>query len=179
MLLDENMKKKLFNFFINMPKASLLLLVSLFCVGCDQTTKFTAQRVLEPDSVTKLLGGTIRIQLAQNEGSFLGLGSSLPAEWKLWIFVILVAIILVILLIYYFHFEAGNSLSTLSLSLIISGGFSNLIDRIIHDGIVIDFFNIGIGNLRTGILNIADVSITSGIVLLLVSFFLKKNQEYF
>jgi signal peptidase II len=51
----------------------------------------------------------------------------------------------------------------------------NLIDRIVYKGIVIDFLNFGIGNLRTGILNIADMAITFGIILLLYAFLIQKR----
>ncbi len=51
-------------------------------------------------------------------------------------------------------------------SLVLSGGLGNLVDRIINDGRVIDFMNIGIGSLRTGIFNVADVCITVGVVVL-------------
>ena len=49
---------------------------------------------------------------------------------------------------------------------VLSGGLGNLVDRIINDGRVIDFMNIGIGSLRTGIFNVADVCITVGVVVL-------------
>lgn len=51
-------------------------------------------------------------------------------------------------------------------SLVLSGGLGNLVDRIINDGRMIDFMNIGIGSLRTGIFNVADVYITVGVVVL-------------
>lgn len=51
-------------------------------------------------------------------------------------------------------------------SLVLSGGLGNLVDLIINDGRVIDFMNIGIGSLRTGIFNVADVCITVGVVVL-------------
>lgn len=152
--------------YMRINKLFFLLFILIFCVGCDQTTKFAARNLLDPDSVLKLFGDTIRLQLASNEGSFLGLGSSLPDEWKFWIFTVFVSIALVFLLIYYLCSKTLLPLSSLALSLIISGGLSNLIDRIIHDGTVIDFLNIGIGNFRTGILNVADIAITSGIILL-------------
>ncbi|MHB9099271.1 MAG: signal peptidase II, partial [Syntrophales bacterium] len=41
-------------------------------------------------------------------------------------------------------------------------GIGNLIDRILNDGAVIDFMNIEVGGLRTGIFNIADVVIMLG-----------------
>lgn len=44
----------------------------------------------------------------------------------------------------------------------VDGGFGNLIDRIFNEGRVIDFVNIGIGSLRTGLFNVADISITLG-----------------
>lgn len=51
-------------------------------------------------------------------------------------------------------------------SLVLSGGLGNLVDRIINDGRMIDVMNIGIGSLRTGIFNVADVYITVGVVVL-------------
>ena len=53
-------------------------------------------------------------------------------------------------------------------ALIVGGGFSNLIDRLFHNGAVVDFLNIGIGKVRTGIFNLADVAIMAGIGLLLI-----------
>lgn len=152
-----------------MNKIFLILFVSLFCVVCDQFTKLAAKNLMDPDSVTSLLGGTIRLQLANNKGAFLSLGSSLSDEWRFWVFTVFVFIALFILLIYYLFSKSLSLLSSLGLSLIISGGYSNLIDRILYKGIVIDFLNIGIGNLRTGIINIADIAITSGVILIAYS----------
>jgi len=55
------------------------------------------------------------------------------------------------------------------LSLFIGGGASNLIDRLVYKGAVIDFLNIGIGNLRTGVFNVADVAIVAGAGLMILS----------
>ncbi len=49
----------------------------------------------------------------------------------------------------------------LGAALIVSGGASNWIDRV-ATGSVIDFLNVGIGPLRTGIFNVADVAILVG-----------------
>lgn len=62
---------------------------------------------------------------------------------------------------------AAGALCIIGLSHIIGGGIGNLIDRIFNSGAVIDFMNIGINDLRTGIFNIADVAITAGIVMLI------------
>ncbi len=159
--------------FLRINKIILILFVSLFCIGCDQTTKFAAKNLMEPDSVIKLLGDTVILRLANNEGAFLSMGSSLPAEWRFWIFTVSVAMALLVLFIYYLFSKSLSLLSSLALSLIISGGLSNLIDRILYEGVVVDFLNIGIGNFRTGILNIADIAITSGVILVFCSFLIK------
>ena len=57
---------------------------------------------------------------------------------------------------------------TIALSLFLAGGFSNWFDRL-NDGRVIDFLNVGIGGLRTGIFNVADVAIMVGAALFLIA----------
>jgi signal peptidase II len=56
---------------------------------------------------------------------------------------------------------------TVAASLILGGGIGNVIDRVAR-GNVIDFLNFGIGNVRTGIFNIADVAIMAGVFLLAI-----------
>ncbi len=45
--------------------------------------------------------------------------------------------------------------------MVAAGGISNLIDRMIYEEGVIDFVSIGIGNFRTGIINLTEKYITS------------------
>jgi len=55
---------------------------------------------------------------------------------------------------------------TIALAAIFSGGLGNLIDRIFFDRHVTDFMNVGIGSLRTGIFNVADMCVTGGVIVL-------------
>jgi signal peptidase II len=52
-----------------------------------------------------------------------------------------------------------------SVALIVGGGVSNLVDRLRYGGYVVDFLNVGIGPVRTGIFNVADMAIMVGVVL--------------
>ncbi|WP_059370753.1 signal peptidase II [Treponema endosymbiont of Eucomonympha sp.] len=52
---------------------------------------------------------------------------------------------------------------------VIGGGVGNQFVRLLNGLNVIDFMNFGIGRLRTGVLNFADLSVTAGAVLLLFS----------
>jgi signal peptidase II len=52
--------------------------------------------------------------------------------------------------------------------LFVAGGISNLADRVIR-GSVVDFMNVGVGPLRTGIFNVADLAIMAGALLVAVA----------
>jgi len=149
-------------------RSALLLFVVVATIVCDQATKALAQRTLSPQPIS-YLNDLFRLQFAQNNGAFLSFGSLLSELARFWIFTILVSIFLLGLLIYLLRIAPHASRLVLSaLALILGGGVSNLLDRILHKGLVIDFMNIGLGPLRTGIFNVADMAITSGLVLLIV-----------
>jgi signal peptidase II len=56
-----------------------------------------------------------------------------------------------------------------SVSLIVGGGFGNLVDRVFRSGAVTDFIYMRYGPLRTGVFNLADVFITTGVFALLLA----------
>ena len=53
-------------------------------------------------------------------------------------------------------------------ALVCGGGLGNVIDRVSRGGNVTDFLNIGIGPVRTGIFNLADMALMLGLALLVV-----------
>lgn len=149
------------------------LSVILFCIALDQATKMVAKAYLRPDAVISLFGDFFRLQYAENTGAFLSLGSSLPEPWRHTVFTVLVAVFLLALLLYTLFNRTLATNHSVCLSLVCAGGISNLIDRVAYDGRVVDFLNVGIGPLRTGIFNIADMAITAGAILLALESFRK------
>jgi signal peptidase II len=138
------------------------------CMGCDQATKSIAQSMLPEAETWSYLGDSIRLQLAHNEGAFLSLGSELPELWRGVIFLGLVGAVLLGVLAHALLGSHSSPWSVVGLALAFAGGISNLVDRIFNEGRVVDFMNVGIGPLRTGIFNVADVAILGGVVLLLI-----------
>jgi signal peptidase II len=59
---------------------------------------------------------------------------------------------------------------------ILAGGMSNMIDRVLA-GVVIDFMNIGIGSLRTGIFNVADMAIMAGLFVVIGAHMMPPPRE--
>ena len=151
-------------------KRLLLILAILFsCVGCDQVTKSVAKTYLTETRTIVLLGDTVRLQLAKNYGAFLSLGSSMGEASNGMLMSVVVGAVLAGLLIYLFVSKPQNPIVAAAVALIVGGGVSNLIDRVRYGGYVVDFLNVGIGSLRTGIFNVADMAIMAGVVLWLFS----------
>lgn len=137
------------------------------CVIFDQITKLIATWHLPPGRVYSFLGDLFRLQYAENTGAFLSLGSSLPEPWRQLIFTMIVGVFVVGLVVYILLSPAVTGRALWALTLVAAGGIGNLIDRVMNDGRVVDFLNVGIGWLRTGIFNIADMAITAGALILL------------
>jgi signal peptidase II len=64
-----------------------------------------------------------------------------------------------------------------ALALVLAGGSSNLVDRFVNDGYVVDFINIGAGPIRTGIFNVADAAIAAGVLLILVHSWRRRQSD--
>jgi signal peptidase II len=162
---------------MNLVKRILLILfVLVTCVGCDQSTKTYAESNLPKAQALSFLADTVRLQVAHNDGAFLSLGESAPKSWRLAALRVGVSALLLTLLGYLLLIRVARPSFILALTLILAGGVSNLIDRFTHGGYVVDFINLGIGSLRTGIFNVADIAITLGVFMLLVqNWRIKKN----
>jgi len=143
-------------------------LVFCSCLGCDQWTKRLATEHLKQTPPTPYLADTLRIQYAENSGAFLGAGGGLPAQQRFWLFVVVNAVVLIAIpAVLAAKTDLGRP-QMFSIALLLAGGIGNLIDRVFHDGLVIDFLNMGIGSLRTGIFNVADMAIMAGFALLIL-----------
>ncbi len=146
-------------------RLTVLAAIVAACVGCDQTTKTAARSYLAGRGV---LSYTFRLQLAENPGAFLSLGASLPPSTRALVFTSGTAVVLAGVLLYAVLGARIRALQLAALALVVAGGVGNLIDRVRFDGYVTDFMNVGLGGLRTGIFNVADMALMAGVALLLV-----------
>ena len=138
--------------------------VIVVMIVVDQWTKILARDWLAYKGAKNFLGGLLVFQYALNRGAFLSLGDQLPEFLRQGIFTFGVAVILGFAIYYLFRYP-WERYQVLSYALVIGGGLSNLYDRIFR-GAVIDFINMGIGSLRTGIFNVADMGITAGVLVI-------------
>ena len=103
------------------------------------------------------------------------MGSELSETLRILLLIVLPVIVLISITIYTYIDKALDQISIIGFSLIIGGGIGNIFDRIVY-GSVTDFLYINLGGIfKTGIFNIADVSVTTGMILILISSFKNKS----
>jgi signal peptidase II len=157
-----------------------LLLVAVLLtttIGCDQATKHLAKSTLPGTPTQSFLGDTFRLTYAENPGAFLSLGAALPEAARFWVLNVGVALVLVALL---FHALLGQKVDrnqAAAYALVVGGGLGNWIDRVLRGGTVVDFMNLGVGPVRTGVFNVADVAIMAGAAVLLLGGSLRGGKK--
>ncbi|MDC7226242.1 MAG: signal peptidase II [Spirochaetales bacterium] len=162
-------------------KGFILLIIVILISGlnftADRITKIYAVDHIKGGGTIEVVGRVFIMHYAENDGAFLGFGGNMPKPVKSVLLVLLPSII-VLAAIFYTAFSGNIPPGQLiSLSCVIGGGAGNLWDRIFNDGIVIDFLNFGIGNLRTGILNVADLSVTFGAIAFIILQFRAESKK--
>lgn len=140
-----------------------LVAIALVTIGCDRVTKQAATLMLAGAPARSYLGDTVRLAYAQNTGGFLSWGADWPSPVRTAVFTVGTCVLLLGLLAAASR-RRWSSAAMLGITLFAAGASSNWIDRVLH-GSVVDFLNVGIGPLRTGIFNVADVALMLGIAL--------------
>ncbi len=112
---------------------------------------------------TPILGGFLQVAKTYNSGAIFGLLQSTATVFALGTLVVAAAIV---------WYEVtrgwrGPLLLTIALGFLLGGAIGNLIDRL-RVGYVIDFADMGIGSVRWYSFNVADASVSTAIVLIVV-----------
>ena len=149
-------------------RLGLVILILILWTVCDQVTKNIAKESLAFSPPISLLNDSIRIEYTENTGAILGLGANWPSQVRFLFLVVFVSLVLAITLIVAVNTHSFSVIQLVGLSSVAAGGIGNLLDRLFNNGAVIDFMRLGIGPLRTGIFNMADVAIVAGVVAFLL-----------
>lgn len=140
----------------------LSLVIIVANIAVDQVTKQIARDQLMGQGTISVVGEFFVLRYAENTGAFLGLGSDLAQPFRIILLILFPVIAIVAATFYLFRAKDLTTVDLVLLSSVIGGGVSNVVDRILFDGAVTDFLHFNFGFFRTGILNIADISIFFG-----------------
>jgi signal peptidase II len=155
-----------------------LYIISLVILNIilDQLSKFWIRGNVAPYSDINIIADYFIITNVENSGAFLGLGSDFSPVIKSILLLALPVGVLVTVLVYVFKDTSIDKLSLIGYSSIIGGGIGNIYDRFLY-GSVTDFLFIDLGGVfKTGIFNIADLSVTTGMILIVWASYKTKNE---
>ncbi len=156
--------------------AGIILLV-IINIAIDQISKVVVRANIAFREVIDIIGDNFILTNVENEGAFLGMGSEMNGALRLILLVILPVLVLGYLMYYIITTKSLDRLSTIALSCIAGGGIANIFDRIAF-GKVTDFLFIDLGGVfKTGIFNVADMSVVFGLLILIYTWFISPKKK--
>ncbi len=144
------------------------LWISLAVIALDQVTKQLAESLLIPHQPVSLLPFFDWYLTYNTCSAFSFLANA--GGWQRWLFTVIAVVISGIILQWIYRLPRDETLTAVSLCLILGGAIGNLIDRV-YLGHVIDYIQVWLGSYPWPAFNIADAAIFVGAVLLIVSSF--------
>ena len=152
------------------PSLATLWLVPVI-IALDQVSKQFVVNTLDLHAPVDVVGSIVRLTYIHNPGAAFGLkiGSA-----GIHLIVSLVALGVLIWLFRGLPSEAR--LLRTAFSMVVGGALGNIIDRVRLDAGVIDFIDVGIGEWRWPVFNVADSFVTVGIILLAFGYYWQRNE---
>jgi signal peptidase II len=136
-------------------------------VALDFTSKVVAVERLAPRHVPHpIIGEFVRFTLAYNPGAAFGMHLGPASRW---IFGVLSLVIVGVLLRATTDLTRMSRLAAVGVPIVIGGAVGNLLDRIRQRDGVVDFIDIGVGDVRFWTFNVADTAVTIGAVCLVLA----------
>lgn len=135
-------------------------------VFVDQLTKLIVRRTMILGQSISVLGQFLKITYIENPGIAFGIRVR-----NNFLFTILSLLVSVGIGVYLFTHREEEMVVKGSLAIILGGAFGNLIDRVLYRQVA-DFIDVGIGNLRWPVFNVADSAVVIGMSILFLFTFL-------
>ena len=151
-----------------MKKLKYIFLVLLLVI-IDQISKFLIVKYLGNNDSLIIINNLLKFLYIKNTGISFGILSGKT-------YIIICLSVLIIGYMVYEFIKSNNKLHLISVILVISGAFGNLIDRIFR-GYVVDFISFSFFGYEASIFNIADSFITIGIILYIINIIMEGKNE--
>lgn len=159
----------------NLLRISIILLIILSNIGCDQVSKNIARTDLADDRTISLISHHLTLFRVENTGAFLSLGDQLAAPLRWALFIILPTVVMLAAVVVALR-KKLEIVPLVAICFIVGGGLGNIYDRLVR-GSVTDFMHIDFGLFQTGIFNMADVSVMVGSFALVVHYYFAGRKE--
>lgn len=158
----------------SLGKAPLALIVVGVVLTLDILTKMWVVRNFALHESVPVLGHFFRFTYTHNPGAAFGLNIG---EHSRVFFLALSLVALGVLALIYRATPASDRLRVFALALVGGGAVGNILDRLRYEAGVVDFLDFGFGIHRWPVFNVADMAVSCGAILLLISFYLEGRDE--
>lgn len=139
----------------------------LFVLSLDVVTKTWAAQALVPRHIPHdVIGDVVRFTLSYNPGAAFGMS---VGAYSRWFFGILAVFVIALLWRSTREIASESRLASIGVPLVIGGALGNLLDRVRSREGVVDFIDIGVGDVRFWTFNIADAGVTIGASCLVIA----------
>lgn len=143
-------------------------------VSLDLVTKMIVQRAFHLYQQVEVIGDYLRLTFIYNPGAAFGIHLG---DYSRIIFLTLSVVALVALGAMYWVTPVRDRVRLCAISLICGGALGNLLDRIRSVQGVVDFVDVGVGDLRWPVFNVADMAVTTGAVFLALSLWREERED--
>jgi signal peptidase II len=140
--------------------------LALALLVADCATKRVAEAKLPLGEPQPVVGEVVRLTLSYNKDAAMGISVAGGSRFALATLSILALGVLGVL---YYRTGPGDRRRAVGVALIVGGALGNLLDRVRSSAGVVDFIDLGVKHVRFWTFNVADVGITMGALILLVT----------
>jgi signal peptidase II len=154
-------------------KVGLYAAMVVGVVGADQLSKWVVERSLRLYDPVPVAGDVFRLTFIYNRGAAFGIH---VGEWSRVVFMALAVVASVALWMMYRNTPWRDRVRLLAIAGVTGGAIGNLIDRLRSSRGVVDFFDVGFGEWRWPVFNVADIFVTCGALVLAYSLWREESR---
>lgn len=150
---------------------TISLIVAIAILIIDQVTKRIIATAMNIGDSYKVIPNFLNITSHRNNGAAWGILSG-----KMGFFYIITIVILIVLVLFYIKEAKYNLFMQVAISLLFAGALGNFIDRLVN-GEVVDFVDTNIFGYDFPIFNVADSSLTIGVLFIIIALLKDANSK--
>ena len=150
---------------------TISLIVAIAILIIDQVTKRIIATTMNIGDSYEVIPNFLKITSHRNNGAAWGILSG-----KMGFFYIITIVILIVLVLFYIKEAKYNLFMQVAISLLFAGALGNFIDRLVN-GEVVDFVDTNIFGYDFPIFNVADSSLTIGVLFIIIALLKDANSK--
>lgn len=156
-------------------RALLIVVILISTFSIDQVTKRIVRQQIEYGERINVIGDYLILTKVENTGAFLGMGDSIPRPLYKVLMILIPLLVIGYTIFYLIKREDLSTWLVIGISLILGGGLGNIYDRILY-GSVTDFLYFDFIIFHTGVVNMADIFVTTGFFLVLFAIYINRKK---